>query len=439
LTLTTNQQLNALIKPGYSLAEIRAISAFLENMGTLTFASLPNGLFPAAALGGESSYTGYSYVWVRDNIHIAHAHFRMGRTGVAVRNLRTLMRYFIKHKERFLDIIEGSADANSPMNRPHIRFDGNSLEEVKEKWAHAQNDALGYFLWMFSKLVNEGALTPVADELNMLALFPRYFEAIRYWQDEDSGHWEEARKISASSIGVVVAGLTEFGKLLPNAGPLRDPRGTLITTEKLEPLVEMMIERGHAALREILPSECIQPDPFKQRRYDAALLFLMYPLQIVEGQIADRILTDVITRLQGEAGIRRYLGDSYWAPDYKKKLKPAERTADVSDDLSSRNRLLPGVGQEAQWCIFDPSISCIFGLKFKSTRLPEYLAKQTEYLNRSLGQITAADQTDVPAFRCPELYYLEAGRYVPNDHVPLLWTQANLMLAIKLMEDNCRL
>jgi phosphorylase kinase alpha/beta subunit len=343
LTFIINQQLNSMIKPGYSLAEIRAISAFLEKMGTLTFASLPNGLFPAAVLASEKSYTGYSYVWVRDNIHIAHAHFRIGRTGVAVRNLRTLIAYFIKHQKRFIDIIEGAADANIPMNRPHIRFDGNSLEEVKEKWAHAQNDALGYFLWMFCKLVNEEALTPGADELNMLALFPPYFEAIRYWQDEDSGHWEEARKISASSIGVVVAGLTEFRKLLANAGPLRAQRGTLITAEMLEPL----IERGQAALREILPSECIQPDPLKQRRYDAALLFLVYPLQIVEGQAADRILTEVITHLQGEAGIRRYLGDSYWAPDYKKKLKPAERTADVSDDLSSRNQLLPAVGQEA--------------------------------------------------------------------------------------------
>jgi hypothetical protein len=431
----SGQQLNALIKPGYSRAEIRAISAFLENMGTLTFAPLPNGLFPAAALGTEHSYTGYSYVWVRDNIHIAHAHFAIGRTGVAVGNVRTLMAYFIKYQKRFLDIIDRAADADIPMNRPHIRFDGNSLEEVKEKWSHAQNDALGYFLWMFSKLVNEKALTPGADELKMLALFPLYFEAIRYWQDEDSGHWEEARKISASSIGVVVAGLTEFRRLLLNAGPLRDHRGTLLTAEMLE----LLIEPGRAALERILPSECIESDPLKQRRYDAALLFLIYPLQIVEGQMADRILADVIAHLQGKVGIRRYFGDSYWAPDYKKKLKPAERTAEVSDNVSGRDRLLSAVGQEAQWCIFDPTISCIFGLKFKSTRSPEYLAKQTEYLNRSLGQITAADRTDVPGFRCPELYYLEAGRYVPNDHVPLLWTQANLMLAMKLMEDNCLL
>jgi len=432
LTLIANPQLNALIKPGYSLAEIRAISSFLENMGTLTFASLPSGLFPAAALGSESSYTGYSYVWVRDNIHIAHAHYRTGRTDIAVRNLRALMTYFIKHRKRFLDIIDGDVDPNIPMNRPQIRFDGNSLEEVKEKWAHAQNDALGYFLWLFSKLVNEKALDPSAQELNMLALFPRYFEAIHYWQDEDSGHWEEGRKVSASSIGVVVAGLTEYRKLLSNAGSIRDHHGTLIAVEIIEPL----IERGHVALEKILPSECIQPDPLKHRRYDAALLFLIYPLQIVEGQIADRILTDVIAHLQGEVGVRRYLGDSYWAPDYKKKLSPAERTADVSDDLSSRNRLLSAVGQEAQWCIFDPCLSCIFGLKFKLTRLPEYLAKQTEYLNRSLRQITSAHQTTLPAFRCPELYYLEASCYVPNDHVPLLWTQANLMLAVKLMKET---
>ncbi len=64
---------------------------------------------------------------------------------------------------------------------------------------------------------------------------------------------------------------------------------------------------------------------------------------------------------------------------------------------------------------------------------------QTEYLNRSLAQITAENQGNVPAFRCPELYYLEEGRYVPNDHVPLLWTQANLMLAMNLMEHSCRL
>lgn len=38
--------------------------------------------------------------------------------------------------------------------------------------------------------------------------------------------------------------------------------------------------------------------------------------------------------------------------------------------------------------------------------------------------------------RCPEAYYLEHGRYVPNDHVPLLWTQANLRLALLAMRQS---
>ena len=167
------------------------------------------------------------------------------------------------------------------------------------------------------------------------------------------------------------------------------------------------------------------------------MLFLVYPLRIVDERDAESILADVIDHLQGEYGIRRYIGDSYWAPDYKKKLAPEMRTVDVSDDSSSRDRLLPAQGQEAQWCIFDPIVSCIFGVRYQSRRLPEDLAKQTWYLNRAFRQITTGEQDGVPALRCPELYYIEDGRYVPNDHVPLLWTQANLMLAMKVMEENC--
>jgi len=435
LTLIHNRELKEIIRPEYSLEEIQAVTAFLEGHDTLRFIPLPNGLFPAAALDSERSYTGYSYVWVRDNVHIAHAHYRTGQLDVATNTVGTLMEYFIKHQQRFLDIIEEPSRATAPMNRPHIRFNGHSLEEVPEKWAHAQNDALGYFLWLFCKLVNENVLAPAADELSMLALFPSYFDAIRYWQDEDSGHWEEVRKISASSIGVVVAGLRELTKRLPRTGPLRHSQGIVATGD----MIDRLIERGQSALQRVLPAECIEPDPAKKRRYDAALLFLIYPLQIVEGDMADRILNDVITHLQGEVGIRRYLGDSYWAPDYKKKIRPQQRTADFSDDLSSRDRLLSSAGQEAQWCVFDPIISCIFGMKLKSVRSGKHLARQAEYLNRSLGQITGGHQADVPAFRCPELYYLEAQRLVPNDHVPLLWTQANLMLALQLMQESCRL
>jgi len=77
------RQLARMIRPLYSLQEIEQIVSFLEQMGSLSFPALPNGLFPAAVVSQDKSSTGYSYIWVRDNVHIAHAHYVIGNTEVA--------------------------------------------------------------------------------------------------------------------------------------------------------------------------------------------------------------------------------------------------------------------------------------------------------------------------------------------------------------------
>ncbi len=426
-----NQLLASKVRSTYSREQISDLWALLRERGTLQFKALPNGLFPAAALTHEKAFTGYSHVWVRDNVFIAYAKYVNGELESARKTASALMQYFARYQHRFTAIIDGKVDPSDPMNRPHIRFNGAKLEETGEKWAHAQNDALGYFLWFVCTLLRANALDLNSGAVRTLQLFPRYFQKISYWQDEDSGHWEEVRKISASSIGVVVAGLKELYKLISEAS---DASALKHDAE----LVAELIARGEKALDAILPAECIQSDPAKSRRYDAALLFLTYPFQIVEPEMAATVVGDIIRELQGEIGIRRYPLDSYWAPDYKEKLKPAERTADFSENLATRNKLLPQPGLEAQWCIFDPIISCYFGMRFQTTQAREDLEKQTEYFNRALGQITSAENAALPPFRCPELYYLEKGRYVPNDHVPLLWTQANLLLALNMMRANAR-
>ena len=137
-----------------------------------------------------------------------------GRTDIAVRTLEALRLYFQRHSHRFSAIVRGDADPDDPMNRPHIRFNGCTLQENSEKWSHAQNDALGYFCWLFCRLALDGSLEMRGEHWDLLGLFPSYFRAIRYWQDEDSGHWEEARKVEASSIGAVVAGLRELRRLM---------------------------------------------------------------------------------------------------------------------------------------------------------------------------------------------------------------------------------
>jgi hypothetical protein len=211
-----------------------------------------------------------------------------------------LVVFFNRYRHRFDGIISGEVDAQDAGRRPHIRFEGETLSEIaSERWAHAQNDALGYFLWLSCRLAASGGLEPDAETVAVLSRLVRDFEAIRFWQDEDSGHWEEMRKLSASSVGAVVEGLRAFLAL---------------------------------------------------------------------------------TGDDAHARWRRQLG-----PDLQA----------VAQDLLDRGRRAPGDRD-----------------------------KQVFHFNRSLAQITRG-------WCCAELYYLRNGEYIPNPHVPLQWTQANLVLALQ--------
>jgi phosphorylase kinase alpha/beta subunit len=313
------------------------------------------------------------------------------------------------------------------MDRPHIKFNGFPISEIPN-WPHDQNDALGYFVWIFSRMARLDLLPVSRNHVSVIAHFPAYFRAIRFWSDEDSGHWEEARKNEASSIGAVCAGLRELNALLDS------DRGDPLRSRISKELVESLLEAGLNRLKEILPSECIQ-DPPRRRRFDAALLFLAHPLDIVEQEMADRIIQDVRLNLQGEYGIRRYLGDSFWCSNYRANLGAQDRTRDFSSDLASRDRFFEP-GTEAQWCIFDPIISVVFGRRYQASGDSQWLLLQTEYFNRALTQITAD-------MRCPELWHWEAapdGAPVleTSEATPLLWTQANLWLALNQMERSAK-
>lgn len=424
-----NASLSDLIKPAYTFSDLEELWKFFQVHGTLTFEIKNNGLYPAAATGENGVISGYANTWVRDTVMIANFQFEIGNFNLAVRTVTTLRDYFYKHRFRFKNIIEGKADKNDPMQRPHIRFNGDSLEEIDQKWAHAQNDALGYFLWFIFKLANTGRYIFNAEDYEICGLFPLYFEAIEYWQDNDSGHWEEARKVGSSSIGVVVAGLKEMKTFLENqSSKLFTFLDRNIDSEYLNDL----IDKGETQLDTFLPDES---PPV--RKADGALLFLVYPLEVLSEQRAKDVLNSVFKDLKGDYGIKRYIGDSYWCADYKKFLKAEDRTVDFSDDIEKRDKMLQP-GQEAQWCIFDPIVSIIYGKNYLETGNAEDLFQQVYYFNRSLGQITSEDFCSGEG-KCPEAYYIEdtvKGIYVPNDHVPLTWTQANLGTAFDYLKRS---
>jgi phosphorylase kinase alpha/beta subunit len=406
---------------GYTRPQVEAVAAALEAHGTLRLTPLATGLYPATS-ATDAGASGYRHVWVRDNAYVALALWRGGEPEAAVAVARGLLAFYGAHRHRFdVAVVAAGFDARDVMTRPHVRFDGLTLAEIAtERWAHAQNDALGYCLWLASSLASARLFTPTADEIDTLRALVGYLEAIRYWDDEDSGHWEETRKVSASSIGAVVAGLRAWRALLraaPVAGLSR------VVAAELELAATALIDEGGRALLAILPAECVQLSPRQHRRYDAALLFLVHPLGVVEHALADLIVDDVRRYLQGAVGIRRYLRDSYWAPDYERRVAAQDRTRDYSEDIEVRDDLLEDIGHEAQWCVFDPIVSALHGARAMRSGAAMDRARQVAYFNRALAQVT-------DDWACPELYCQRDGALVPNPHTPLLWTQANLRLSL---------
>jgi GH15 family glucan-1,4-alpha-glucosidase len=422
-----NRELERLHAPdGYTAAQVQAVESALLAHGTIAWTPLATGLYPASSAADGA---GYRHVWVRDNVYVALALWRSGQPEPAAAVARGLLAFYGRYRHRFEEAAD--LDGRDVMTRPHVRFDGGSLTEIAaERWPHAQNDALGYCLWLAASLARANVFAPTADEVETLQALVRYLEAIRFWNDQDSGHWEETRKIGASSIGAVAAGLRAWRDWLRAASTRAPIAGVTPTAARaLEDAAGSLIEAAERALQAILPGECAQLSPHQNRRYDAALLLLVYPLAVVDGPIADLVVHDVRRYLQGQVGIRRYLRDSYWAPDYDRRVAAGDRTRDYSADIETRDVLIEDIGREAQWCLFDPLLSAWFGERFKAGGSIDDRARQVLHFNRALAHVT-------DAWACPELYYERDGRLIPNPHTPLLWTQANLKLALAVLRET---
>jgi phosphorylase kinase alpha/beta subunit len=177
-----------------------------------------------------------------------------------------------------------------------------------------------------------------------------------------------------------------------------------------------------------------------RRQHDAALLFLVEPLHVLTDERAVVVVADIEQHLQRHIGIARYKGDTYWEPDFKQKMDVSERTWAAPGRTESRNITAAGIaysGKEAQWTLFDSLLSTYWGKQYMASGNPIHRQKQLSYLDRSLKQLHPTDE----GLRLPEAYYYEPDEsyewhWVPNDHMPLLWSQANLLTALKVFEET---
>lgn len=163
---------------------------------------LPNGAYIA------SPSHDYSYVWIRDVGYTVLPYLYTQSASVTNRYVeayRAILDLF-KRYEWKIDI-HSRRKPTQLFEYIHARY-APDLTELASPWGHAQNDAIGLFLWGIGEGVRLGV--PVfrdQGDRRIVQKLVDYLSCLSYWQMPDNGMWEGQEEVHASSVGDCVAGL----------------------------------------------------------------------------------------------------------------------------------------------------------------------------------------------------------------------------------------
>lgn len=289
---------------------MRALHQVLETM------RLPNGTYVA------SPSKDYSYVWIRDTVY-AVLPYLTSRCNRYEQTFHALLDLFRRYEWK-IDIHTQKKPV-FPYEFIHARY-SKELTELEQPWGHAQNDAVGLFLWGVGEGVRYGKqILRDEQDRQIIQKLVQYLSCLEYWQMPDNGMWEEYVELHASSVGACVAGLRSVRLLVE--------------------VPEELIAKGEQALHKLLPKESESKDT------DLALLSLIYPYQIVSREMAFQILENITGKLERTYGCIRYQGDRYY-----------------------------NEGQEAEWCFGFPWLGLCYSMLGNEQKAREYWEKTKRIL-----------------------------------------------------------
>ena len=338
-----------------------------RHLGEVRKLQKPTAVFTASA---HAVTTGYDKAWLRDNYFSVLCFLEIGELETVHKTAHALLALFIKHADKINWAIE-----HKPVytwQYIHARFHPETFEEYWEEWGNRQNDAVGEVLNLIVELELRGlAVAETEDERMMVQKIIDYLVRIEYWHDEDNGIWEEVLEVHASSIAAVNAALKKAQQL----SWLQVPEG--------------VIEKGDAALRELLPRES------KEKFADLALLSVIYPFEEATEEEIVEILRNVEYHLTRDKGVIRYKNDRYY------------------------NKNTDGFSEEAEWCMGLSWLSIIYAERGDRERAQHYLER---------AQATMTHEGLIP-----ELYFSHTE--VPNENIPLCWAESMYVVALKKVRD----
>ncbi|MBW4645935.1 MAG: glycoside hydrolase family 15 protein [Goleter apudmare HA4340-LM2] len=387
------------------------------------------GLLPAST--AVTAHGDYTDAWVRDNVYsilavwgLALAYRKVdedkGHTYELEHSVIKLMRGLLFAMMRQSLKVERFKHTQSPLDGLHAKYNTTTGDIVvgDDEWGHLQLDATSIFLLILSQMTASGLqIIYTIDEVNFVQNLVYYIG--RAYRTPDYGIWERGNKINhgsaelnASSVGMAKAALEAINGL-----DLFGVRGSQASVIHVLP---DEIARARITLESLLPRES------GSKEIDGALLSIIsYPAFAVEDvQLRDRTLNDMITKLQGNYGCKRFLRDGH-----QTVLEDTHRLHYEPWELKQFEHI------ECEWPLF-----------FTYLLLDSLFRNDQEQVNKYQQLLESLLVEHDGLGLLPELYYvpekhIEAEKLtphsqprLPNENVPLVWAQSLYFLGKMLSE-----
>ena len=388
------------------------------------------GLLPAST--AVNAHGDYTDAWVRDNVYSILAVWGLGlayrkideeqgRAFELDHSVVKLMRGLLFAMMRQVGKVEKFKVNQSPMDALHAKYDTHTGDVVvgDDEWGHLQLDATSIFLLMLAQMTASGLhIIYTNDEVNFIQNLVYYIG--RTYRTPDYGIWERGNKINhgnpelnASSVGMAKAALEAMNGL--DLFGVRGDQGSVIHVLPDE------IARSRITLESLLPRES------SSKEVDAAVLSVVgYPAFAVDDrELSDRTRNEIITKLQGRYGCKRFLRDGH-----QTVLEDHTRLHYEPWELKQFEHI------ECEWPLFFTYL--FLDAVFRGDR-----DQIEEYQTRLEGLLVEREGVKL----LPELYIvpkeaIEAEKAnpssqtrVPNENVPLVWAQSLYLLG-QLLSEN---
>lgn len=388
------------------------------------------GLMPAST--AVNAHGNYTDAWVRDNVYsilavwgLALAYRKLdtdqGRTYELEHSVIKLMRGLLFAMMRQADKVEKFKVTQAPLDALHAKYDTHTADTVvgDDQWGHLQVDATSLFLLMLAQMTASGLqIVYTIDEVNFVQNLVYYIG--RAYRTPDYGIWERGNKINhgnpelnASSVGMAKAALEALNEF--------DLFGVHGSQASVIHVLPDEIARTRTTLHSLLPRES------SSKEVDAALLSVIgFPAFAIEDpSLVERTRNNVITKLQGKYGCKRFLRDGH-----QTMIEDVSRLHYEPWELKQFEQI------ESEWPLFFTYL--MLDAVFRGDR-----DQADEYYQRLQPLFVEKEGYKL----LPELYFvpldaIEAEKEnpqsqprQPNENVPLVWAQSLYLLG-QLMREG---